>query len=93
MKLFMVFGKNGIQIHYSNGVRHRDFYRLWKRMGVNLVYNHADFRLMSKRALEGLERFEEVNLFLRGIVPLFGFRSTSVYYDRKERAAGKQSIH
>ena len=65
------------------------FYRLMEKMGVNLVYNHADFRLMSKRALEGLARFEEVNLFLRGIVPLIGFQSTSVYYDRKERACGE----
>lgn len=65
------------------------FYRLMGKMGVNLVYNHADYRLMSKRVLEELARFEEVNLFLRGIVPLIGFRSTCVYYDRKERLAGE----
>jgi glycosyltransferase involved in cell wall biosynthesis len=65
------------------------FYKLMKAMGVDLVYNHADYRLMSRRAVEELERFEEVNLFLRGIVPLLGFRSTTVYYDRKERFAGK----
>jgi len=65
------------------------FYKLMDKMGVPLVYNHADFRLMSKRALEALERFDEVNLFLRGIVPLIGFPSTSVYYDRKERLAGE----
>ncbi|WP_299095638.1 glycosyltransferase family 2 protein [uncultured Metabacillus sp.] len=64
------------------------FYKLMQKMGVNLIYNHADYRLMSKRAIEELERFEEVNLFLRGIVPLIGFASTSVYYDRKERFAG-----
>jgi glycosyltransferase involved in cell wall biosynthesis len=64
------------------------FYKLMKAMGVDLVYNHADYRLMSRRAVEALERFEEVNLFLRGIVPLLGFRSTTVYYDRKERLAG-----
>lgn len=64
------------------------FYKLMRKMGVNLIYNHADYRLMSKRALYELERFGEVNLFLRGIVPLIGFQSTSVYYDRKERAAG-----
>ncbi len=64
------------------------FYQLMSKMGVNLVYNHADYRLMSKRALEELARFEEVNLFLRGIVPLIGFNSTSVYYDRQERMAG-----
>lgn len=65
------------------------FYKMMQRMGVNLVYNHADFRLMSKRALDELQRFEEANLFLRGIVPLIGLRSTNVYYDRKERLAGK----
>lgn len=64
------------------------FYTLMQKMGVNLVYNHADFRLMSRRALEELERFEEVNLFLRGIIPLIGLKATKVYYDRKERAAG-----
>jgi polyisoprenyl-phosphate glycosyltransferase len=65
------------------------FYKLMKKFGVNIIYNHADYRLMSKRALDELERFEEVNLFLRGIVPLIGFRSTSVYYDRKVRLAGE----
>jgi len=65
------------------------FYKLMKNMGVNLVYNHADFRLLSKRALMELERFNEVNLFLRGIVPLLGFRSDVVYYDRLERHAGE----
>ncbi|MGG1399905.1 glycosyltransferase family 2 protein [Bacillus salipaludis] len=65
------------------------FYKVMKKMGVDLIYNHADFRLMSKRAVEELERFKEVNLFLRGIVPLLGFRSDVVYYDRKERLAGE----
>lgn len=65
------------------------YYRLMEKMGVKLVYNHADYRLMSKRALEELERFKEVNLFLRGIIPLIGFRSTSVYYARKKRLAGE----
>ncbi|MBM7691205.1 glycosyltransferase involved in cell wall biosynthesis [Peribacillus deserti] len=65
------------------------FYSIMKKMGVNLVYNHADFRLMSKRALQELEKFQEVNMFLRGIVPLIGFQSASVYYDRKERLAGE----
>lgn len=65
------------------------FYKLMNKMGVDLVYNHADFRLMSKRALHELQRFEEVNLFLRGIVPILGFKSSSVYYDRKERSAGE----
>lgn len=65
------------------------FYRLMKKIGIHLVYNHADFRLMSKRALEELSRYGEANVFLRGIVPLLGFRSTEVFYDRKERFAGK----
>lgn len=65
------------------------FYKLMKTMGVNLIYNHADFRLMSKRAVQELEAFKEVNLFLRGIVPLIGFQSDVVYYDRKERQAGE----
>ncbi|MGJ7911402.1 glycosyltransferase family 2 protein [Neobacillus sp. LXY-1] len=65
------------------------FYKMMEKLGVNLVYNHADFRLMSKRALHELERFKEVNLFLRGIVPLLGFQSDVVYYDRLEREAGE----
>jgi glycosyltransferase involved in cell wall biosynthesis len=65
------------------------FYKIMKKMGVDLVYNHADFRLMSKRAIHELEKFKEVNLFLRGIVPLLGFNSSVVYYDRKERLAGE----
>lgn len=65
------------------------FYKLTSKLGGDLVYNHADFRLMSRRALEGLAQFEEVNLFLRGIVPLIGYPSTIVEYERKERLAGK----
>ncbi|WP_042461124.1 glycosyltransferase [Neobacillus dielmonensis] len=65
------------------------FYRLMKKLGVDLIYNHADFRLMSKRALQELERFKEANFFLRGIVPLLGFRSDIVHYDRLERQAGE----
>lgn len=65
------------------------FYRLLGSMGVECVYNHADYRLMAKDALEALSRFGEVNLFLRGMVPLVGFRSTSVYYERHERMAGQ----
>jgi glycosyltransferase involved in cell wall biosynthesis len=65
------------------------FYKLMKKMGVDLVYNHADYRLMSKRALDELERYDEVNMFLRGIVPLIGFKSTTVTYDRRERLAGE----
>lgn len=65
------------------------FYKLMRAMGVETVYNHADYRLMSRRALEALSRFDEVNLFLRGIVPLVGFKSTTVSYERGERFAGE----
>ncbi|MGE8206576.1 glycosyltransferase family 2 protein [Heyndrickxia sp. NPDC080065] len=65
------------------------FYSFMKKLGLPLVYNHADYRLMSRRALEQMLRFKETNLFLRGIVPLVGFKSTNVYYDRKEREAGE----
>ncbi len=65
------------------------FYKLMQMMGVNIVFNHADYRLMSRRALDGLSQFKERNLFLRGMVPLVGYRSTSVYYDRNERFAGE----
>lgn len=64
------------------------YYRLLELMGVNVVYNHADFRLLSRRALEALKQFQEVNLFLRGIVPALGFSSTVVSYERRERFAG-----
>lgn len=64
------------------------FYKLMRVMGVDMVYNHADFRLMSKRAAEALCQFDEVNLFLRGLVPLVGFSSTQVTYMRSERFAG-----
>ncbi len=65
------------------------YYRLLNRMGVEVVYNHADYRLMSARVLQEFSKFREVNLFLRGLVPLVGFKSTSVYYERHERLAGK----
>lgn len=65
------------------------FYRLMRWMGAETVYNHADYRLLSRRALEALADFKEVNLFLRGLVPLIGFKSGKVYYDREKRAAGK----
>lgn len=65
------------------------YYKVLEAMGVNIVYNHADYRLMSKRALDELEGFKEVNLFLRGIVPMIGFKSDIVEYDRNERYAGK----
>ena len=60
-----------------------------KVLGVDIVYNHADYRIMSKRALDSLEEFKEVNLFLRGIVPLIGYKSDVVLYKRNERFAGE----
>lgn len=65
------------------------FYKLMNSMGAETVYNHADFRLMSRRAVEGLAQFGEVNLFLRGIVPMIGYPSDKIYYERKERLAGE----
>ncbi len=65
------------------------FYRLLNTMGVEAVFNHADYRLMSARALDGLSEFGEVNLFLRGMVPLVGFESATVEYSREERIAGE----
>lgn len=65
------------------------FYRVMQGMGTEIVYNHADFRLMSRRVLQELAGFREVNLFLRGMIPLIGFRSSCVYYERQERFAGK----
>ncbi len=65
------------------------FYRLMNMMGVKTVYNHADYRLMSKRALQQLARFRERNLFLRGLVPLIGYQTTCVYYNRSKRLAGE----
>lgn len=65
------------------------FYKLMNKLGVNMVYNHADYRLMSKRALYGLAEFSEVNLFLRGMVPLVGYNYSIVEYERHERFAGE----
>ena len=65
------------------------FYKIMHLMGVKTVYNHADFRLMSKRALEEFSKYRETNLFLRGMMPLLGYQTDSVYYDRKERVAGE----
>lgn len=65
------------------------FYKIMEKLGVEIVYNHADYRLMSKRAVEGLSNFKEVNLFLRGIIPLIGFKTGIVTYERGERVAGE----
>ncbi len=65
------------------------FYKLMNSLGVDMVYNHADYRLMSKRALDGLSQYEEVNLFLRGMIPLIGYKYSIVEYERHERFAGE----
>lgn len=65
------------------------FYKMMNAMGAETIYNHADFRLMSKRAVEALAEYKEVNLFLRGIVPMIGFKSDAVYYERAKRFAGE----
>lgn len=65
------------------------YYRILEKMGVDIVYNHADYRLMSKRALNALEQFKEVNLFLRGIVPIIGYKTSIIEYERSERFAGE----
>lgn len=65
------------------------FYRIMGWLGVDIVYNHADFRLMSKRSVESLSKYNERNMFLRGIVPLIGYQTTEVRYKRKERLAGE----
>ena len=92
--------KNGYDIVYGvRSSRKKDtffkkntalaFYRMMENMGVEIVYNHADCRLMSKRALEGLAQFKEVNMFLRGLVPMIGYKSTTVTYERDKRFAGE----
>ncbi len=65
------------------------FYRIMHLMGVNIVYNHADFRLLSRKVIEHLKEYKEVNLFLRGLIPLVGFKSATVTYDISERTAGE----
>lgn len=65
------------------------FYKIMALMGVKTVYNHADFRLMSQRAVEQFSQYQETNLFLRGMMPLIGYQTDQVFYDRKERVAGE----
>ncbi len=67
----------------------QSFYKIMEKMGVETVYNHADYRLVSSRVLQHFADYEEVNIFLRGMFPLVGFKSTSVYYERHERLAGE----
>lgn len=66
----------------------QSYYKLLSHLGVNIVYNHADYRLMSKKALESLSEYNEVNLFLRGIIPELGYKTSTVYYERNKRVAG-----
>lgn len=65
------------------------FYKVIRLMGIKTIYNHADFRLMSKRAVEAFLKYEETNLYIRGMIPLLGYQTESVYYDRSERVAGE----
>ncbi len=92
--------KNGCDIVYGvRSKRKKDsffkrataecFYKLMNRLGAKTVFNHADYRLMSKRALQGLAGFTEANLFLRGLIPMIGYKSDVVYYERGERFAGE----
>lgn len=67
----------------------QSFYKIMAMMGVKTIYNHADFRLMSRRAVEQFSKYEETNLFLRGMMPLIGYQTDCVYYERKERVAGE----
>ncbi len=93
------FGKGADVVYGVRSSRRRDtwfkrttaqgFYKIMRKLGVDLVYNHADYRLLSARALEALLSFGEVNMFLRGMVPLLGFRTAEVYYERGERVAGE----
>jgi polyisoprenyl-phosphate glycosyltransferase len=67
----------------------RSYYRLLQLLGVEIVHNHADYRLLGRRALDALQEYSENNLFLRGLIPQLGFKSATVYYDRKQRLAGE----
>lgn len=87
----IVYGVRKLRSHDTRFKRMtaEGYYFLLRKMGVNIVYNHADFRLMSRRAIEALKQYEEVNLFLRGIIPTIGFPHTIVEYDRAARFAGE----
>ena len=99
-RMLQVYHEDGADIVYGVRVRRdtdtaskrctaRGYYSLLRRFGVDVVPDHADFRLMSRRALDALRNFREVNLFLRGIIPLLGFRTAVVTYDRLSRFAGE----
>lgn len=100
MYAFLEEYRNGADVVYGvRGSRKKDtffkrataqgFYKMMNAMGAELVYNHADYRLLSRRALEALLSFGEVNMFLRGMVPMLGFRTAKVYYERGARVAGE----
>jgi len=87
--------KNGYDIVY--GVRNKrkkdSFYKFMKIMGVNIIYNHADYRLLSRNVLTALQEYNEKNLFLRGIIPHIGYNSIELFYERKERIAGNSKFN
>ena len=93
------FGKGADVVYGVRSSREKDtffkrstaqgFYKMMNRLGVEMVYNHADYRLLSRRALQALLSFGEVNMFLRGMVPMLGFKTAKVYYERGERVAGE----
>ncbi len=87
----IVYGVRNDRKHDSifKRVTAQGFYKVMAMMGVKTVYNHADFRLMSKRAVEQFSKYEETNLYLRGMMPLIGYQTDCVYYERKERVAGE----
>jgi glycosyltransferase involved in cell wall biosynthesis len=87
----VVYGVRSTRVSDTAFKRHtaQGYYTALKAMGVDLVHNHADFRLLGRRAIEALRQYGEVNLFLRGIVPMIGYRSATVYYERAERFAGE----
>ena len=89
VKLFMVCVLPGNPIPYWKKTTAHLFYKFMIFFGVDLIYNHSDYRLMNKKALDSLSNFKEVNLFLRGIVPLIGLRYSIVEYARNKRFAGK----
>ena len=100
MYAFLEEYRNGADVVYGvRGSRKKDtffkrataqgFYKMMNAMGAELVYNHADYRLLSRRALQALLSFGEVNMFLRGMVPMLGFKTAKVYYERGERVAGE----
>ena len=100
LEIFVQKFRDGAQIVYGARKRRQNdsvfkkysalgFYKLMHLMGVKIIYNHADYRLLSRRAIESLMEFKEVNLFLRGIAPLLGYKSDVVYYDRLSREFGE----